>query len=234
MTPDNKYTKTQKSQYFNGTSNHLEHNENPDYWEILLDNPIQKLVKQQKSEYTALDFGCGKGRNISNLFIKYKIFNKIDGADISVNNIEYCKKNFEISKSSFYCNNGVDISDIKSNNYDFIMSTITLQHIPVYDIRMSLITDIYRLLKKDGIFSFQMGYSDSSDFINSQSLKSYTDNFYDATGTNSMCDVRIVNDDIQKIIEDLTLIGFINFSYTIKPSFSDNQHPFWIYIQVEK
>ena len=33
---DNRYTKMQKSQYKNGTSNHEEHNENPDYWDILL------------------------------------------------------------------------------------------------------------------------------------------------------------------------------------------------------
>ena len=33
---NNNYTQMQKSSYNVGTSNHLEHNDNPDYWDILL------------------------------------------------------------------------------------------------------------------------------------------------------------------------------------------------------
>ena len=36
MEIDNKYTLMQKSAYSGGTSNHLEHNNNSKYWNILL------------------------------------------------------------------------------------------------------------------------------------------------------------------------------------------------------
>jgi hypothetical protein len=35
MDSQNKYTMIQKGQYYGGTSNHLDHNDNPD-WDILL------------------------------------------------------------------------------------------------------------------------------------------------------------------------------------------------------
>ena len=36
MDSTNRYTMMQKGQYYNGTSNHLDHNNNPDYWDVLL------------------------------------------------------------------------------------------------------------------------------------------------------------------------------------------------------
>ena len=63
---NNQYTKMQKKQYSNGTSNHSEHNSNDDYWNILLDDIKNKDAWKDK---VGLDFGCGKGRNVTNLLI---------------------------------------------------------------------------------------------------------------------------------------------------------------------
>jgi len=57
---NNKYTILQKNHYREGTSDHLEHNDNDDYWDILL-APICNVDNKSKKD---LDFGCGKGRNI--------------------------------------------------------------------------------------------------------------------------------------------------------------------------
>ena len=224
---DNKYTHMQKQAYAGGTSNHEEHNTNPDYWNILLSD----LKDREKwNGKVALDFACGRGRNITNMF-NLCDWKRIDGIDISDANIEYNKSEFKNQSSEWYCNNGVDVSDLKDNEYDFIMSTIALQHIPVYDIRKSLITDLLRTLKSGGLFSFQMGYG--SDLESPLGPRvSYFQNHYEARGTNSACDVRIQN--IDDVIKDLTEIGFINITTEVKESYSDSGHSHWIYIKAYK
>lgn len=226
MDENNEYTAMQKRQYLaRGTSNHPEHNKNKDYWDVLLKDIKEKQLWENKK---ALDFACGKGRNVTNL-LSLASWSTVDGVDISSNNIEYCKQNYKKQKSRWYVNNGVDIQELKTEEYDFVMSTIALQHIPVYDIRKSLLKDILRVMKKDGIFSFQMAYGPKVD---GSKPAAYHDNIYNASGTNSKWDVRISSE--EEIISDLESIGFCDIETNVKSSFSDNQHPKWIYIRCKK
>ena len=76
---DNNYTAMQKNQYSSGTTNHPEHNDNPNYWDILLSD----LTDSDKwSGKNALDFASGKGRNVSNMLSTCN-WNRVDGVDIS-------------------------------------------------------------------------------------------------------------------------------------------------------
>lgn len=224
---DNKYTNMQKGAYSSGTSNHPEHNQNPDYWDILLGDLKNKEKWDGK---VALDFACGRGRNVTNMF-NLCDWDRVDGVDISESNISQNKNDYQTQNSNWYCNNGVDVSDLKDNEYDFIMSTIALQHIPVYDIRKSLITDLLRTLKPGGLFSFQMGYGEGLDSpIGRRSA--YYDNTYDAGGTNSVHDVRVHNE--QDVIDDLTNIGYVNITTEVRESYSDSGHTHWIYVKAYK
>jgi SAM-dependent methyltransferase len=224
---DNQYTSMQKSAYAGGTSNHEEHNTNPDYWDILLGD---LKYKQNWNGKNGLDFACGKGRNVTNM-LSLCDWNRVDGIDISSANIEFCKATYLNQNSEWYCNSGTSVSDLKDNEYDFIMSTIALQHIPVYDIRKSLITDLLRTLKPGGLFSFQMGYGEGLDSQLGR-RSSYYDNSYDARGTNSVHDVRVNNE--QDVIDDLTNIGYTNITTQIKESYSDSGHTHWIYVKAYK
>jgi len=224
---NNKYTKMQKSQYNKGTSNHIEHNANSDYWNILLEDLKDKSKWKDKN---ALDFACGKGRNVINIHSTSN-WNTVDGVDISFGNIEYCKESYKNKKSEWFLNNGVDLEDLKSDNYDFVMSTIALQHIPVYDIRRSLLSEILRVMKTGAIFSFQVTYGKIEDNERSR-VAEYFNNIYNATTTNSGYDFRVENE--SDIVEDLKDIGFKNVKTRIRESFSDYQHPHWIYIRCEK
>jgi SAM-dependent methyltransferase len=224
---ENSYTNMQKKAYAGGTSNHEEHNTNSDYWDILLSDLKDKEKWNNK---VALDFACGRGRNVTNM-LSLCDWKRVDGVDISNANIEYNKQDFKNQNSEWYCNNGVDVSDLKENEYDFIMSTIALQHIPVYDIRKSLITDLLRTLKSGGLFSFQMGYGEGLDSELGR-RSSYYDNSYDAKGTNSVHDVRINNE--QDVIDDLTNIGYVNVTTEVRESYSDSGHTHWIYIKAYK
>ena len=229
MNIHNKYTIMQKGQYYNGTSNHLVHNDNPDYWDILLGDLKKKEFWKNKK---ALDFACGKGRNVTNM-ISLCDWNRVDGIDLSLNNIAYCMQNYKDYPSRWYCNNGIDVRDLKSNEYDFIMSTIALQHIPVYDIRKNLLTDLLRVLKPGGLFSFQMGFGKDLKDIFGRAKSGYYDNSWDASGTNSIHDVRV--QDEQEVISDLKKIGFESITTTVKEIGEyDAGHSHWIYVKCYK
>jgi ubiquinone/menaquinone biosynthesis C-methylase UbiE len=157
---------------------------------------------------------------------------RVDGIDLSTGNIDYNKETYRNQNSNWYANNGVDVSELKDEEYDFIMSTIALQHIPVYDIRKSLITDLFRTLKSGGVFSFQMGYGKDLIDVNGRPRSSYFDNSYDASQTNGEYDVRVQNE--EDLIKDMESIGFKNVTIEIRDSWSDIGHPQWIYVRCEK
>ena len=224
---ENKYTKMQKAQYASGTNNHENHNANSNYWDILLSDLKDK---QNWDGKIALDFACGKGRNVTNM-LNLCDWARVDGIDISEGNISHNKNEYQSQNSNWYCNNGTDVSQLNDNEYDFIMSTIALQHIPVYDIRKSLITDLLRTLKPGGIFSFQLGYGEGLESPIGPRV-SYFENHYDAPGTNSICDVRVHTE--EEVINDLKEIGFVNITTEVRESYDDSGHPQWIYVKCYK
>jgi ubiquinone/menaquinone biosynthesis C-methylase UbiE len=179
-----------------------------------------------QSEKIGLDFACGPGRNI----VKYSNrFKRLDGVDISPVNIENAKKYISSNsiESNLYVSNGVGIDCIESNTYDFVMSTIALQHICVYDIRYSIMKDIYRILKDGGVFTAQMGFGSPSP-----ATVGYYENYYDAEGTNRTCDVCIESTD--QLEKDLLEIGFTNFEFVIGTVGPGDVHPNWIYFNCKK
>lgn len=177
-----KYLDTQKN-FFEEThnlmvpNNHHVHNPDPEYWDILLKEIKAEPIKWENKR--ALDFGCGCGRNLINLSTLAN-WETIDGCDISKQNAEYSKQWFEDNKgdskslSKTWENNGMDIQPTEKNYYDFIMSHIVFQHISNYDVRYSIIKDMYKSLKPNGLVSLhfmdlEVGtayYDNSLDFKN--------------------------------------------------------------------
>lgn len=233
------YLNTLNAVYRSGTNNHPEHNSNPLYWDVLLGDI--KHTSDKWEGKSALDFGCGKGRNVTNMKSLAKFFN-VDGVDISEHNINHCRNEYDSNstiissfshkaKSTFYKNNGRDLSEIPDLSYDFVMSTIVFQHLCLHELRYALKKEIYRVMKPDGIFSFQMGYGDMS-FIGHGNVYSYYENKYEVVGSNGSNDVRV--DNPSQLIGDLTSIGFKNITYRIEQPWEDGGHPNWIYVRCEK
>lgn len=223
------YIKMQKDFYEAETPrmsemNHRHHDANPDYWNILLG----PLTQGDWSDKRVLDFGCGCGRNVMNMLSRFNV-KEAHGCDISSSNIEYCKnllttqnyKNFD-----FYVTNGNDLGKAEDNYYNFIMSTIVLQHICVYSIRRKILENMYRALAKDGIVSIQMGFG-----LNHPNAEEYYVDAVHATSTNSGHDVKVT--DPNQLIKDFTEIGFKEIEYVIRPSFSDG-HMEWIFVKAKK
>ena len=229
--PNNRYTDMQKGWYKPGTNNHEQHNDNSDYWDILLKDLKDKQIWQGKN---ALDFGCGKGRNVTNMFSLCD-FNTVDGVDLSEGNIQYCKDTYLSQNSTWFLNNGVDLQNLQSSYYDFVMSTIVYQHIAVYDIRRSLTEEIYRVLKPGGIFSLQCTIGEPEVIQTDQGIKhrvGYYDNDWDAKGTNSFHDHRV--QDSSQIVDDFGDIGFHTFTFHTKPSYKDFVNKHWLYVRCIK
>lgn len=135
--------------------NHHQHNSDPEYWAILLANV--KFNSDYWEGKNALDFGCGCGRNLYNLSTLANWAN-IDGCDISPSNAAYAKKWFDSqNKTTAKCKTwespGNSIKPAEDNYYDFIMSHIVFQHISSYDVRFSIMSDMYRSLKEGGLCS---------------------------------------------------------------------------------
>jgi ubiquinone/menaquinone biosynthesis C-methylase UbiE len=178
---------------------------------------------------TALEYGCGPGRNI----IKFNNrFSRIDGVDIAQNNLEKAQINLSannINNSILYLCDGKNIP-VDDESYDVVFSVICLQHIACYDIRFSIFSNIKRVLKPNGYFCFQMGLGGRPGYF---TTADYYENAFDATSTNSGHDVSIENEDYLK--DDLiTKLGFKNYQSDIRPTGPGDTHANWIWVQVQK
>lgn len=200
------------------------HNRWPDY-----DRFLMRHVDSGFQQKRGLDFGCGPGRNI----IKYQhLFAELDGADIAPENLDNARKNLSfhgLEIPRLYLTNGDDLGEAPDNHYDFILSTITLQHICVHEIRLSLLAHMYRCLRKLGRVSIQMGFGQKPGAV------AYHANCYDAAATNGSTDVMVENPD--HLEEDLRRIGFGNFEYWVRPTGPAHPvgcHPFWIFFTAQK
>tara|TARA_R110000824_G_C15225590_1_gene678003 strand:- start:2362 stop:3711 length:1350 start_codon:yes stop_codon:yes gene_type:complete len=174
-----------------------------------------------------LDFGCGPGRNLE----KYEHnFKRVDGADISYINLNnavewlYGKK---VHNNMLFKSNGRDLSEIQRDTYDAVMSTITLQHIPVHEIRFNLFREFYRVLGDEGWFTAQMGFGKGKF-----GAVDYYKNHYNAARTNGRTDVCV--EDPSQLEEDLTKVGFSDFQYWIRPAGPGDTHPNWIFFRAQK
>ena len=195
------------------------HNDHQDYELLFKDLNVGNMI--------ALDFGCGPGRNL----VKYQHrFKRLDGVDLSAKNLEnakmWCNIN-HITQYKLYQCNGVDLSNISNEEYDFIMSTITLQHICVHEIRYGYFKEFFRVLRPGGWIGMQMGAGTNNTAVD------YFVNHYDAISTNSAWDTRVDNVDFLR--KDIESIGFTNFRYELRgPGPGDYYHQFWIYFQAHK
>ncbi len=176
-----------------------------------------------------LDFGCGPGRNI----VKYNnTFKSIDGVDISQTNLDNSliwikHNNINPENTKLFLCNGIDLSNIGNENYDIVMSTICMQHICVYEIRLNYLKEFFRVLKPGGYITIQMGYGKGSPMT-----VDYYVNNYDALSTNRGCDTDI--SESTQIENDLISIGFKNFNYYIRQTGPGDCHNNWIFFNAQK
>lgn len=199
--------------------------------------PYDKYLLERyssKTEY-ALDFGCGMGRMMNRML---NIFPYVDGADLMQENLNYASRyltsenQINQERYNLFLTDGRNCKISPIYKYDFIYSTICLQHIPVYKIRFEIFHDLYQLLNINGQCCFQMvfGYDNGVHWFHNE---------YMAPDTNGALDVSIPDESHFPMIEkDFKLIGFRNVEFIIKESphakNAQISHLYWIFIHLWK
>ena len=220
-----------------GQHNHIQHDSNPYLWQIGY-GPL--FSQPDRFRHGAcLDFGCGGGRNMINM-AAFNLFRKVDGCDIAEGNLIQSRLNFgkvyPDIESDLFANSGTDCLSPFNTRYEFIFSSIVLQHIPVRTIRNSILSDLMDLLTPKGTLSFQMAMSGKKikkalGLPLRANAVAYFAEKTGATQTNGGCDVGI--EDPQDLVSDLKALGATNVRWFITPSWED-LHPLWIWVHADK
>jgi ubiquinone/menaquinone biosynthesis C-methylase UbiE len=100
----------------------------------------------------ALDFGCGIGR-LTQALLKY--FDEVTGVDIAASMIELAEKYNQYEKRcKYFLNTTSDLSLFPDDEFDFIYSYITLQHMK-NEYSRGYLKEFLRILKPKGLIIFQ-------------------------------------------------------------------------------
>jgi SAM-dependent methyltransferase len=100
----------------------------------------------------ALDFGCGAGRLTQALA---KRFDRCTGVDVAASMLEAARKLDPPQNCEFVLNERSDLSVFPDQSFDFIYSSIVLQHIP-HPYAIGYIAEFCRLLAPHGVMVFQI------------------------------------------------------------------------------
>ena len=192
------------------------------------------LLEEYKGKKdSALDFACGMGRMMNRMFAEFQV---VDGVDLSRENIKYAEKylhekGIDSKRYTLFQSDGKGVNGI-NKKYNFIYSTIALQHISVYTIRRKIFSDLFDLMEDGGQGCFQMGFGYDNGVH-------WFDNNFTARSTNGGSDVCIPNNDhLESIAEDFKSIGYsnikFNFHISPHPEWGDKYHPIWLFISLSK
>lgn len=206
---------------------------------------VRLPVLETAATARALDVGCGPGRMITRM---KKLIGQVDGADISKRLLNEAQQRHP--DSQFFETAGNDLGGAPSNSYDFVYSTIALQHVAVRSIRLNILREIRRVLKPGGAFTLQFAYLDTLPYVIQRTGRllryfnlaratplaghaGWDKDEVSATTTNGACDVTIGPNTIGLAVADFQGVfgGVEHWFYDIRVCLTDlrgHAHcPYW-------
>ena len=109
---------------------------------------------REPKQMKVLEIGCGAGRVTRALA---NLFGEVHAVDVSGEMADRAKRALEgHPHAHVYQNNGMDLSIVPGENFDFAFSTIVFQHIPSRDVIENYVREVSRLLRPGGLFKFQV------------------------------------------------------------------------------
>lgn len=114
---------------------------------------LYDIIKNTKNKQVMLDLGVGAGRT-TNFFASN--FNNYVGVDFSSVMIDVCRKKFTHLKNVQFINADVaSLPELSSDSFNFVLFSLNgIDYLKNLDERIILLSNIYKLLKEDGIFAF--------------------------------------------------------------------------------
>jgi SAM-dependent methyltransferase len=101
-----------------------------------------------------VEIGCGAGRMTKPLA---KLFGEVHAVDISEEMIRIARDRLAgVPNVVFHRNNGMDLRELETAQFDFALSFIVFQHIPGKAVIESYIQEVHRVLKPGRLFKFQV------------------------------------------------------------------------------
>jgi SAM-dependent methyltransferase len=101
-----------------------------------------------------LEIGCGAGRITRALA---RVFGEVHGVDISGEMITKAREALKDTPNAHvYQNNGLDLTVVPAQPFDFAFSIFVFQHIPSYEIIENYLHEVHRLLVPGALFKFQV------------------------------------------------------------------------------
>ena len=109
---------------------------------------------REPKQMKVLEIGCGAGRVTRALA---NLFGEVHAVDVSGEMADRAKRALEgHPHAHVYQNNGMDLSIVPGENFDFAFSTIVFQHIPSRNVIENYVREVSRLLRPGGLFKFQV------------------------------------------------------------------------------
>ena len=142
--PEHKHGKWDKAEFFSLGEEEIQR---------VLDIAAEKVGPPVGQE-RALDFGCGLGRLSRALSNR---FTRCDGIDISEKMITQARElNADKPNLEFSLNQAADLSLFEDHTFDFIYSSLVLQHVPHRKDILNYISEFVRVLAPNGQAAFQL------------------------------------------------------------------------------
>jgi len=133
-----------------------------------------------------LEIGCGIGRLLKPLALEMRDL-EIHGVDVSTEMIVQGKERLSDFPNIYLSQvNGKDLALFGDDFFDFIFSYVTFQHIP-RDYLRDIFKEVHRVLKKKGIFTFQMQYREDNTREEPPENDFRTIRYYTPEMLHSMC-----------------------------------------------
>jgi SAM-dependent methyltransferase len=117
---------------------------------------VAETLGRPRRRVRALDFGCGVGRLTRALGAR---FDTAVGIDISAGMVEQARRlNEGLAACEFRLNTTSDLGQLETASFDFVYSSIALQHIPTVREIERYVTELLRVVRPDGLVVFGLPF----------------------------------------------------------------------------
>ena len=122
--------------------------------EQILNDMINICQDRDPQSMRILEIGCGAGRVTRALA---RVFGRVDAVDVSGEMIARARQALrECPNVSLHQNNGIDLTPLPDQTFDFAFSSIVFQHIPSKAVIENYVREVWRVLRSGALFKFQV------------------------------------------------------------------------------